>query len=195
MTINNNSESINKIPLGTIQFKYFIVLLTLFSATWLISNIAAVKLVSVFGIVLTGGFISAPIKLTFDEIVNDFVMLSNFASKHASWIGYYYGKHYNELINKKSNYDVFFDFSIDDQSGKFNILMLDRHGNIIYLNKDNNTTCSISPVNAITNEHIISKFTPIQACYIGILAGTSTKKMHEKKIFLRSSKARLKLIT
>src|SRR3990167_11499806 len=66
--------------------------------------------------------ISAPIKLTFDEIINDFIMLSNFASKHASWIGYYYGKHYNELLNKRGNYDVFSDFSIDDQSGKFNIL-------------------------------------------------------------------------
>ena len=139
--------------------------------------------------------ISAPIKLTFDEIINDFIMLSNFASKHASWIGYYYGKHYNELLNKRGNYDVFSDFSIDDQSGKFNILMLDRHGNVIYLNKDNSTTCSISPVNAITNEHIISKFTPIQACYIGILAGTSTRKMHEKKILSYSSKAQLKLVT
>ena len=43
-----------------IHFKYLFVLLALFISTWLTSNIAAVKMVSVFGITLTGGFIIFP---------------------------------------------------------------------------------------------------------------------------------------
>lgn len=45
--LKNNLEASNTISFGTaIQFRYFFIILTLFSATWLISNIAAVKLFS-----------------------------------------------------------------------------------------------------------------------------------------------------
>ena len=138
--------------------------------------------------------INAQIKLTFDEIINDSVILSNLAPQQASWIGYYYGKHYSDLINKNSNYANFFDFSIDDQDEIFHILMINRHGHIIYSNKDNNKTNTISPTDAIKNENIINKFSSIQACYIGILAGTASNKISEKKTSTLISNTHLKLV-
>src|SRR4029077_19362622 len=44
--------------------------------------------------------VRVPIKLKFDEIINDFVILANLSSKHASWVGYYYGKYYSGLITQ-----------------------------------------------------------------------------------------------
>src|SRR3990167_8392924 len=58
--------------------------------------------------------VRTPIKFTFDEIINDDIILSNLSPKHASWIGYYYGKYYSDLITTKnaSHHDSSnFDFS------------------------------------------------------------------------------------
>src|SRR5579872_4106610 len=50
-------------------------------------------------------WINSPIKLTLNEIINDRVILSNLPSQQAVWVGYYYGKYYNEHICKNHNYN------------------------------------------------------------------------------------------
>jgi len=119
--------------------------------------------------------VRTPIKLTFDEIINDDMILSNLSPKHASWIGYYYGKYYSDLITTKnaSHHDSSnFDFSTCNTPCQFNMVMLTRNGELIYLDK-NNKTHVISPIKAATQDGLICGFNPIQACYIGILAGSS----------------------
>ena len=69
-----------------IQFKYFFIILTMFSATWLISNIAAVKLVSVFGITLTGGFIIFPLTTMLSSIIVEVYGYKN--ARQAIWGGF-----------------------------------------------------------------------------------------------------------
>lgn len=120
--------------------------------------------------------IDAPIRLTLEEMINDSAMLSNLSPIQASWIGYYYGKHYKGLISEKNSRNNTFNFDINNSLGKINILMLSRDGNLIYNNHENNITHTISPKNAMMNENIITQFTPMQACYIGILTGTATQK-------------------
>lgn len=72
--------------LTMVQFKYFFICLTLFSATWLISNIAAIKLVNVFGITLTGGFIIFPLTTMLGTIIVEVYGYKN--SRQAIWAGF-----------------------------------------------------------------------------------------------------------
>jgi hypothetical protein len=76
--------------------------------------------------------IDAPIKMRFDELVNDSIMLSALSPKHAAWIGYYYGIYYCDLLVGNKFCDAKFDFSLDDSQECFRIVMLNRRGDIIY---------------------------------------------------------------
>lgn len=136
------------------------------------------------------GLIS-PIKLSLDEAIYDSMILSNLTSKQASWIGYYYGKYYKNSINDKKNYNNFSAFSIDEGSNIFKIKMINRQGNIIYSYGDKLYT--IQPIRALNDESTIKNFNPIQACYIGILAGTSTKKAIDSRVNL-SNKGNLEIV-
>jgi len=117
--------------------------------------------------------INAQIKFTLDEIISDPVILTNLSPTQASLIGYYYGKYYTELIKDNNRYIM--NFSIDESPNKFNIIMLNRNGNLIYSNHENNTH-TISPINAMRCINIITQFDSTQACYIGILAGINAHK-------------------
>src|SRR3990167_4921549 len=126
--------------------------------------------------------VRTPIKLTFYEIINDDMILSNLSPKHASWVGYYYGKYYTDLISQNTGHhdSLNFDFSTNASSGKLNILMLARNSDLIYLDK-NDKSHIISPIKVVTQENLIAGFDPIQACYIGILAGTSRSKKRKNE--------------
>lgn len=137
--------------------------------------------------------VNAPVKLTFDEIINDFVLLSNLTSKYASWIGYYYGKYYYNLTEKHHNILSNLEFSIEDTPGKLSITMLNRKGDLICHDRDHNTSRTISPVNAMIQEKIIMSFNSIEACYIGILASTSKKNIISKRT-ISSKNGHLKVI-
>ena len=71
---------------STLHFKYFFIILTLFTATWLISNISAVKLVSIFGITLTGGFIIFPFTAMLSIIIVEVYGYKN--ARQAIWSGF-----------------------------------------------------------------------------------------------------------
>lgn len=129
--------------------------------------------------------VRTPIMLTFDEIINDSMILANLAPKHATWVGYYYGKYYYDLIRNNAKYhdSSNLNFSINSTSGKFKLVMLTRNRELIY-HDQNDHPHVISPIKAATQNHLISRFDPIQACYIGILAGAS----HARKQKLISKK-------
>ncbi len=136
------------------------------------------------------------IKINFNEIIMDSIILSNLSPKHASWIGFYYGKYYCDMIDKRNPcaaIDNFY-FFIESATEKFNSIMLDRYGDLIYLDIDSNITRTASPINIMRDEKIIMRFDPIQACYIGILAGTSRKKKMSQKEILSSNISYLRLV-
>lgn len=68
-----------------VQPKYLFILFALFSSTWLASNVAAVKLVSIFGITLTGGFLSFPFATMLNTIIIEQYGFKN--SRQVLWSG------------------------------------------------------------------------------------------------------------
>lgn len=73
-------------PKTSIQFKYFFIILSIFSATWLTANIAAVKLVSVFGITFTGGFFIFPFTTMLGGLIVEVYGYKN--ARQAIWCGF-----------------------------------------------------------------------------------------------------------
>ncbi len=74
-------------PIGMpTQFKFYFIILSLFSSTWLISNITAVKLINVFGITLTGGFIVFPLTMMLGTVIVEVYGYKN--SRQAIWAGF-----------------------------------------------------------------------------------------------------------
>lgn len=143
-------------------------------------------------------YIDAPIKLRFDEIMNDLAILSNLSAKHAAWIGYYYGQYYSSFTNEKNNCNIFSvaDLSRNYSPEKFNIIMLNRHGELIYSDQDNHATYTILPMQAMINAKIIMNFNSIQACYIGILAGIASVSIRQtrKQSSTSSAKGQLRIV-
>lgn len=76
------NDSLNAFP---IHFKYFLIILSLFIGTWVSSNIVAVKLVSIFGITLTGGFITFPFTTMLGMIIVEVYGYKNI--RQAIWSG------------------------------------------------------------------------------------------------------------
>lgn len=80
-----------------VHFKYLSILITLFSATWLISVILAVKLVSFYGISLTGGFFIFPLTMLLNAIIVECYGYKN--SRQAIWCGTFVNITYVMFIN------------------------------------------------------------------------------------------------
>lgn len=68
------------------HFKYQYLFFTFFSATWLISCIAAVKLVSVFGLTLTGAFMIFPFTSLAGTLIVEIYGYKN--ARQAAWSGF-----------------------------------------------------------------------------------------------------------
>jgi len=67
------------------QSKYFPFILVLFSSTWLISTISAVKIVNFLGLTLTGGFVLFPITSILSSLIAD--VYGYKGSRQAIWCG------------------------------------------------------------------------------------------------------------
>lgn len=95
--LNNKLEAPFKVSSGTVQFKYYFIIMTLFSAAWLISNISAVKLVSIFGVTLTGGFIIFPFTTVLSSIIVEVYGYKN--ARQAIWSGFFINISFVVFIN------------------------------------------------------------------------------------------------
>lgn len=138
--------------------------------------------------------IAAPIKLRFDEIINDSVLLSNFSSKHASWIGYYYGRYYNTMINKQSCSSIPFSFTPATSNKRCYITMVTRRGELVYSDNITGAVYTMHPVRVMTSKDIIMHFDSIQACYIGFLSGVSKDKTLNTKLHSPNTLTKLELV-
>lgn len=84
-------------PATGIQFKFFFLLLTVFSSSWLIANIAAVKMVSIFGVTFTGGFFIFPLTSICNTVIVEVYGYKN--SRQAIWCGFLVNACYVVFIN------------------------------------------------------------------------------------------------
>ena len=79
-----NNQTIIK-PIDQINFRFYPVILVLFVTTWISSDIAAIKLVNVFGITLTGGFIAFPFTTMFGNVIAEVYGYKN--ARLSIWLG------------------------------------------------------------------------------------------------------------
>lgn len=83
--LGTEKEPFSTASIPTIQFKYYFIVLMLFTATWLTSDIAAVKLVSIYGITFTGGFIIFPFTTLLSSVIVEVYGYKN--ARQAIWSG------------------------------------------------------------------------------------------------------------
>jgi len=114
-----------------------------------------------------------------DEFIKDEVRLKALSPLQASYIGYHYGA-YCFLKNKSKYPSLPFNCFEPTSTNTFTIYMLDRQGHVIYLNKTNGIQKKETPLQILSERSVITKFPPLQSCYIGILAGIA----HAKTQFL-----------
>jgi hypothetical protein len=127
--------------------------------------------------------ITAPVKLQFDEVVNDIVVISNLSPRHASWLGYYYGKFYNDFLNRKNYYSENSgnEFIFKESKKRYRIVSQSRGGSISYLDSISDKIITCSALDILTSDDLIMKFDSLEACYIGILGGIFISRNMGKK--------------
>ena len=79
------------------QFKFFQLIVIIFSGTWLISDIVAVKIVSIFGLTFTGSFFIFPITSILNSVIVETYGYKN--ARQAIWAGLVLNILYVSLVN------------------------------------------------------------------------------------------------
>lgn len=80
-----------------IQPKFFYIFFSIFISTWLVSDIAAIKIVYFFGVSLTGGFLTFPLTTTLNSLITDVYGYKN--ARLAIWSGIILNLSYLVFIN------------------------------------------------------------------------------------------------
>ncbi|MBX3710204.1 MAG: hypothetical protein KF702_10760, partial [Gammaproteobacteria bacterium] len=65
---------------------------------------------------------------------------------------------------------------------------------LAYLNKKTNELNYMRPIRIMSTDHLITKFNPLQACYIGILSGIAKSKSTNHKISSHKNTERFTVI-
>lgn len=125
--------------------------------------------------------VNAPIHLGFEVVIKDEDFLNSFSSRHASFIGYYYGAYFYSY-NKNIYQNDFFHCFKSDSSKSHTIHGIDRRGNLIYIDQTTGTENTNSPFQIMADKDLIIKFPPLQSCYIGILAGIYKSKSSKASV-------------
>lgn len=115
--------------------------------------------------------INAPIILEFDEIIRDEDVINSLAPEQSAIFGYYYGVYYFSLFAKNTYFNGSFNCFKYNLLSKCTIYALDRHNNIVYIDQDTCVKYTKTPNEIMLDKNLIIKFSPLQSCYIGILAG------------------------
>lgn len=126
------------------------------------------------------------VHLNIFDVFYDSSLISSLHSLISFEIGYICGVKFgafSNLSNSKS-----FDYSIiPDSKIEYNctITSIDRKKNIIFRYVSSNTTkdLNISPIEFIHRSSLINQFHPIQACYIGLLAGCLSRSTDPLQYF------------
>jgi len=125
--------------------------------------------------------IKTPVKLKFNEIMSDFAILSRLSPQHASWVGYYYGHYYTELLQQEITLPNFA-FELGESKKRYTILLQNRQGSISYLDNLTNTLCTKRVTDILTTKELIMDFGSLEACYLGFLAGIAASKNKHRRI-------------
>lgn len=116
---------------------------------------------------------------SFDEAIGDLSILESLGSTQACWLGGCYGRALKRSFTNKEAFRTTKSQSFllrNTKRGCYQIAFQARNGDIGYFNKSSRREFTDSPVSLAKNDYIISKFSPSQACYIGILAGIFIEK-------------------
>ncbi len=118
------------------------------------------------------------IKISFAELINDTYVLNNLSPKHACWVGYYY------MLSKTKSGKNFKQPGLKFQktNDKFCIISQDRQGELTCLDRHTNKNFKALPLQIAENEELIKFFSPIEACYIGILTELQIRKQPKTAI-------------
>lgn len=115
------------------------------------------------------------------DVFFDPILVSCMTSEDASKIGYCYALSQDCLA---CNHEIHSEYSISEPinpSKKFicEIISLDRKRNVIFSKntKRNIDECVMSPQQIIGKKDLIAMFNPIQACFIGFLAGLAKMRV------------------
>lgn len=119
------------------------------------------------------------------DVFFDSILISCMASEDASKIGYYYALSQDYLACSS---EITSGYSITESinSSKnfiFEIISLDRKRNVVFsktTKKKDIDEWVMSPQQIIDRKDLIAGFNPIQACFIGMLAGLAKNRLRSK---------------
>ena len=138
--------------------------------------------------------VKTPICLAFDELIKDDDILNGFSPLQASYIGYYYGMYCYDLINKSQYPNVPFNCFKNIPTNTLTIHMLDRRRNLVYLDQISGIQDKGSPLQIMLDKNLISKFPPLQSCYIGVLAGITNARVDKQISNIKVHGFKLKIV-
>lgn len=129
------------------------------------------------------------LKYNFSEVINEMWIIEALAIEEAALLGYFYGRCYRlsqankQSISKPNTSSLL----LKNNTGIYKILYHQRDGNIAYTDCHTQESFLANPYSIIRNPHVLNKFDPTQAFYIGILAGFNLErtKMHNIKPCLK----------
>ena len=124
------------------------------------------------------------IKRNIQSIINDSAFLNALTPYQACIIGGCLGRLIESCpqLSKRNEKFEQTSFLLEDEDGDYAILYQNRAKQIGYVHKRTAKEFVESPITLSTTKHIINKFSPSQACYIGILAGLSLERAEKSDI-------------
>jgi len=117
-------------------------------------------------------------RLPLAEAIYKTELMSMLTPLEACWIGGHYGRlvrasvEGREMLRDVTKMHLF----LKESNAPYRILSLNREQEICYCDRLNQHVFVEHPFSIVNNEALISKFDPLQACYIGFLAGMTMEK-------------------
>lgn len=120
----------------------------------------------------------AVIKLSIEEVVADSVIIEGLCPRQACILGGCYGRlmRFSADREKKLKNVTSMTFQLSNKRGRYVVQCQHRTGEIGYFNKKTKQAFIEHPLTIVNNAYIISEFDPTEACYLGILAGSSLER-------------------
>ena len=141
------------------------------------------------------------LKLTIENVIADSAIINGLSAGQACVLGGCYGRMMRSASDrtKKLKSAKEMTFLLSNKSGRYVIRYQHRNGEIGYYNKKTRQEFTEHPLTIVNNHYIISEFDPTEACYIGILAGSSLGRAilsgkelnHAEELINKSPKLRI----
>ena len=129
-------------------------------------------------VILTCAGTRTVIKLTLEDVIADSVIINGLCPYQACLLGGCYGRLMRASPDRGHKLKKVKDmnFLLSNKQGRYVIRYQHRNGEIGYFNKKTRQELTEHPLTMANNRYIISEFDPTEACYIGILAGSSLER-------------------